>query len=240
MKIFCEYCGVQIDINKENKCPNCGASFEHNVSYKRIHEHKKKQQELDMQEKELNIQGRRIAQQNTSKALGFFSKIFAVAFIVPAIVIIVIIIITIISVAGAIDRQKNKVDDDIKNGSVEFVEKASTVGLNEYGVTSKYRVMVDSYEVIDTHFKPQDGYQFVTFHFVIENLTDSRLFLYDMIDCVVGGVVQESTWDNDRNEIPSSVPKGLKVEGYQAFEVPIDATSYDIKYGDYVTIHIEK
>ena len=46
MKIFCEYCGVQIDVNKDSKCPNCGASFEHNVSYKKIREHKKKHEEL--------------------------------------------------------------------------------------------------------------------------------------------------------------------------------------------------
>ena len=36
------------------------------------------------------------------------------------------------------------------------------------------------------------------------------------------------------------IAEDLTVKGTATFIVPKDATSYDIRYGDYVTIHIEK
>ena len=40
--------------------------------------------------------------------------------------------------------------------------------------------------------------------------------------------------------LPFYIKTCLAVKGESTFEVPINATSYDIKYGDYVTIHIVK
>jgi hypothetical protein len=36
------------------------------------------------------------------------------------------------------------------------------------------------------------------------------------------------------------ISRELAVKGTATFIVPVDALSYDIRYGDYVTIHIEK
>ena len=35
MKIYCDYCGTQIDTDKNNNCPNCGASFADNERLKK-------------------------------------------------------------------------------------------------------------------------------------------------------------------------------------------------------------
>ncbi len=35
MKIYCDYCGTQIDTDKNNNCPNCGASFADNEGLKK-------------------------------------------------------------------------------------------------------------------------------------------------------------------------------------------------------------
>ena len=42
------------------------------------------------------------------------------------------------------------------------------------------------------------------------------------------------------SELPMFIASGLTVTGTATFIVPKAATSYDIRYGDYITIHIEK
>lgn len=241
MKISCEYCGSQIDITKSNVCPNCGASYANNISYKNIKEH-------EMKEKELDLEGKRIAHENAkgvTKILNSFSKVFIASFFIPIIIIIIVFVVGVFIVTKGqrvVNSSSNKVIDTIINSNIDSadVEKAVTVSLNEFAETSNYKVKVDSYEVIEDYpFKPTEGYQVVTFHFIVENVSGVRYNLYDSINCVVDGIAQSSKHDFDRDSLPYFIEKDLTVHGYKAFEVPINALSYDIKFGNYVTIHIE-
>ena len=56
MKFFCEYCGCNIDANKDLKCPNCGAMYNKNRTYlKMIEEKEKEQQNNKKQGKKISI-----------------------------------------------------------------------------------------------------------------------------------------------------------------------------------------
>ena len=36
MKFFCEYCGCRIDSDVDDKCPNCGASYKKNETFRAV------------------------------------------------------------------------------------------------------------------------------------------------------------------------------------------------------------
>lgn len=42
MKIYCEYCGAQFDIETNHECPECGAAFDKNKYAFELQEQKKK------------------------------------------------------------------------------------------------------------------------------------------------------------------------------------------------------
>lgn len=256
MKVICEYCGTQIDINKNSLCPSCGASFENNLSYKRIKEHKKKHEEIDLQEREVNLENKRLFHQSINNVTGVFKNVSGIfKIVVPIIFLIIILVFVFVFYAVSKSFSRNDIGSSIssdngisdvldniinKEDGEQINDKEVIVGLNEFGEISKYRVKVDSYEVIKKYpFAILDGYQIVTFHFIVENLTGEKYWLSDSINCIVDGIAQNSKHDFDRDGLPASIAKDLTVHGYEAFEVPKNAKSYDIKFGDYITIHIE-
>jgi hypothetical protein len=74
---------------------------------------------------------------------------------------------------------------------------------------------------------------------LVENLTDVEIRKED-VNCIVDGVAQTNDFTSGYSDLPFFIQKGLTVKGTATFEVPVNATSYNIRYGDYVTIHIEK
>jgi len=84
-----------------------------------------------------------------------------------------------------------------------------------------------------------DDYEYVKFHLVVENLKDSRLTKED-VNCIVDGIAQTNYYSSGYSDLPMFINKGLTVKGTATFEVPKNANSYEIKYGDYVTIKISK
>ena len=51
--INCEHCGSLIDVEKETKCPNCGAPYKNNKQYKEYLNYKKKKIEIDLETQKL-------------------------------------------------------------------------------------------------------------------------------------------------------------------------------------------
>lgn len=248
MKIICEYCGTQIDVNKDSICPSCGASFESNVSYKNFKEHKKKHDEIELKEREASLENRKLLHQTINNVTGTFNNVSNVFKFVPIIILFMIIVFVFVfyNISKTFSERTGNIINDSNSFFEQFddnsdVEKKVVVNLNEFAETSKYRVKVDSYEVIKKYpFDVLDGYEVVTFHFIVENLTGEKYWLRDSINCVVDGIAQNNKYNYDRDELAISIDKGLTIHGYKAFEVPKNAGSYDIKFGDYVTIHIEK
>ena len=233
MKFFCEYCGCRIDATVDDKCPNCGASYKKNATFIKL-------------EKEQNEKMDKINEVQ-NEMLNHVSRTFKVSkvvFIIPVIIFIFIIITTVsifIRTQKNYDNKTSIINDNIDNTPEEIkIEPVTVSGLNVYGEISDYRVKVTGYEDVEKRYSDlQEGYKYVKFYLEVENLTDKSIGSMN-VNCIVNGVAQTNERSSGYSTIPFSISKGLTVKGDATFEVPIDATSYDIRYGDYITIHIEK
>jgi len=144
-------------------------------------------------------------------------------------------------IKSQIDNNKQtEIKDNVQSIFDSKKEEDVVVDFDEYAQTSKYKVKVNKYEVVEDKFnRLDDDYEYVKFHLLVENLTDKELTKED-VNCIVDGIAQTNDFTSGYSDLPMFISKGLTVKGTATFEVPKDATSYDIKYGDYITIHIEK
>lgn len=237
MKFFCEYCGNRIDAEKDHKCPNCGASYKKNEKFLKIEEERIKEKQVNNEYKQKIINH----VIDTMKVSRFL-------FVIPIIffaIIFTVVLISIISDARKSNNQQNnninveEIFDSILGEDSKEQEKI-IANFNEFAETKNYKVKVEKYEVVDDIFdKADQGYQLVKFHLIVENLTANEISRED-VNCIVDGVAQTNTRLSGYSELPLRISRELAVKGTATFIVPIDATSYDIRYGDYVTIHIEK
>lgn len=231
MKFFCEYCGNRIDAEKDNKCPHCGASYKKNKNFIKLEEEKQKEKELNNEYKN-KIFNHAL---NTMK----FSKLFLMFPILIFIIVFIIIIVNFINFNKNVDSTYNKFETILET-DIDSEEKAIVVGFNEYGVTANYKVKVTDYEVVEDIFNRADeGYEYVKFYLMVENLSNNQIYKDD-VNCIVDGVAQTNEFTSGYSSLPMFIQKKLAVTGTATFLVPEDTTSYDIRYGDYVTIHIEK
>ena len=240
MKFFCEYCGNRIDAEVDRKCPNCGASYKKNQSFIRLQEERKQQQEVNTEFKN----------EVMNHTLGVM-KVSKFIFIIPVIVFLIIFSIVIFSFININKSFKND-SDNIQDGVESVIDsitdqvnnktesKKITVGLNEYGEVKDYKFTVRYYEVVEDRFrKAGEGYELVKFHLMLGNLSDDELRREDVY-CIVDEVSQENEITSGYSDLPMFIATDLTVKGTATFIVPKDATSYDIRYGDYITVHIEK
>jgi len=248
MKFFCEYCGNVIDANEDDKCPNCGATYRKNKSFLKLQEEKNKE---DQQNKEFKQQVRNQAL-GTIKASKWLILVPIIMFVVVvSIVIFIIVSFTkdfnnksnqindgVNSIFDSVNQQiKDQLDEDLKE---EKEPEKVTVGFDEYGSTDEYKVKVTKYEVVEDIFnRVEEGYELVKFHLVVENISGEEIDRED-VNCIVDGVAQNNDIYSGHSELPFDIPKDLAVKGTATFEVPKNATSYDLKYGDYIKIYIEK
>ena len=238
MKFFCEYCGNRIDAEVDEKCPNCGASYKKNKSFIELEKNRVQQNELNDEYKHKII----------NHVLGTmkFSKVFMVIPILIFIIVLTIIIVSFINFGKDVNdkEQENIIDVQEKLESIiddnSKEQEKVTVNFNEYAETQKYKVKVEKYEVVEDIFNEADeGYELVKFHLIVENLTDTSI-RSENVNCIVDGIAQTNDVYSGHSDLPFHIDKELAVKGTSTFFVPINASSYDIRYGDYVTIHIEK
>ena len=227
MKFFCEYCGNRIDAEKDHKCPHCGASYKKNKSFIKLQEEKNQREQMVTENSQKVLK--------TVFGVFAFSKLFM---LVPIIIFIVIITIAV----KTVNKQIN-IKDGIKTEINELNKKAEekiTVGFNEYAETSEYKVKVTKYEVVEDKFnRLDDNYEYVKFHLVVENTSNKELTKEDVY-CIVDGISQTNDFSSGYSNLPMFIAKDLAVTGTATFEIPVGTTSFDIRYGDNVTIHIEK
>lgn len=225
MKFFCEYCGCRIDADKHDKCPNCGAKYNLNKTYIKLQEEKNKREEKK-NELEDEIVEHTISTFNLSR-------------IVFIILLIIFFVIFGIILTGIITRNKS----DLKPSNIEdekIIESEVYVNLNEYGATSNYKATVTKYELTQSFMNYTfDDYEYVKFYLLVENTSDEQI-RSENVNCIVDGIAQENEYSSGYSTLPFFIGKGLTVQGTATFKVPKNATSYDIKYGDYITIHVEK
>ena len=230
MKFFCEYCGNRIDADKDHKCNNCGASYKKNKEFIKLHEERKRNLEINNEYKHKVINH----VFDTIKFSGFLM-------IVPIIIFVIVFALIVVGFMNMSNMEKgfNEFIGDV-DSVFEEESKKVTAGFNEFAETKDYKVKVEKYETVEDKFREAGpGYELVKFHLIVENLTNEELMRED-VNCIVDGVAQENNIYAGHSELPMLISRELAVKGTATFIVPIDATSYDIRYGDYVTIHIEK
>lgn len=217
MKFFCEYCGCRINADVEKKCPECGAAYDNNVTFKKLQEERK------------------VSKEKMTKAGKTVMGVFAVQWIFTA-----IISLLIFSVIGFLIFKQIKNIKEPNSTSINKNDKIVEVNLGEYAKTNKYQVMVTGYEKDDSiHFDENEGYEYIKFNLQVENLTDKQI-RSEEVNCIVDGVAQTNDTYSGHSTLPFFISSKLTVKGEAVFEVPVSATAYDIKYGDNVIIHIEK
>lgn len=243
MKFFCEYCGNRIDAEVDEKCPNCGASYKKNKSFIELEKNRVQQNELNNEYKHKII----------NHVLGTmkFSKVFMLIPIIFFLIVFTTIIVLVLNFGNDSKKDANKFDNDTNMEKIEdkinsmFDEQTKeqekvTVGFNEFAETEKYRVKVEKYEVVEDMFHHAgEGYELVKFHLIVENLSDTSI-RSENVNCIVDGIAQTNDVYSGHSDLPFHIDKELAVKGTSTFFVPVNASSYDIRYGDYVTIHIEK
>lgn len=249
MEIFCDYCGSRFETEGCDCCPSCGAPFSQDSEMKNAAAQERKLHELRMKEQELRLMEAELNSVSEKRRKSKKNPVMTVTFVV---FFITFFIITF-SVIGGIRSNINVNISGIKDASssikeripkVTFTEEADvpvTVSFNETAETVHYSVICDSFEKIDRYpFTPDDGYMYVTFHFRIKNTGIGKLNPPSSFYCSVNGEICSKTWDSERREPPmGTLPAGVSTSGNICFEVPVDAESFDIRYGDYVTIHID-
>lgn len=67
MKIYCDYCGSQIETAEQSNCPHCGASYANDKELLEERERVKRLNELDEKQRQLDIE--RMKQENQQKSL---------------------------------------------------------------------------------------------------------------------------------------------------------------------------
>ena len=60
MKIYCDYCGAQIDPAIHKNCPNCGGSYSNDDELKAIQARANKLEDLDIEQRRLEIERMRL------------------------------------------------------------------------------------------------------------------------------------------------------------------------------------
>ena len=223
MKFFCEYCGNRIDAEKDEKCPHCLASYRQNKSFKKLQEQNNKETEINNENKQKLIKH--------VFCIFSFSKFL---FIIPIIVFLIIISIFLtvfVKFGNNFDLKSGTFDNNVENIEANF---------NEFAKIEEYGFKVTRYEIVENIFdQPEEGYEYVKFYFTVENLSNKELTKEDVY-CIVDGISQTNDFTSGYSDLPMFIAKDLIVTGTSTFIVPKDAVGYDIRYGDYITIHIEK
>lgn len=263
MIIHCEYCGAQFNIENHNVCPECGASFDKNKYAFEIKENKRKNERLEQESKRLANEAKKAAieqqkaqteytknrtqmQKKASKTAKFIALIIGSPFILIAALIAISIFLGIImgiyTVATGDDSWMEE-DTEI----VEVVEDEKEPNFyensgifNEPVSNGIITVTIDEIKEVDPYpFKADKDHMYVIIHFLVENISEKEYEGKSSIYCLADGIMMDSKWVNDYKELYyRTIPKGMKVDGYLSFQVPIAAEELEIQYGEYITIKI--
>ena len=233
MRITCEYCGSSIDTEKDDKCPSCGANIGTNKEMKEAMNIQKQQEKENLEQSRLyNMEKDRLLKSQESATK--FVKFVKIGCSIPIILIILMMTIAFIGVL-----KNNNIINNKEEKTIEIIEKQVEGNLKETVSTSTYSVICDNYEEFERYSKPTSGYKYIRFHFIIENISDEEIYDNVPVRAIADGIQCERANFSDKKVLPNlNIMPGAKNDGYIGFEIPENAELIDIKYGNYITIHI--
>lgn len=247
MQIICEFCGAAVNIQEDDICPNCGASYADNVQYQERKKLELEKEKLEIKKKKTTYEKRQAAAKRQAEekrkqktVATWMITIIALFFLAPMIVGFFIGMYEGITGENIFQDETN-----IEYEDVEILEpsyQANQGNFDEFVYNGVYSVSIDKIQECNReYYTPKKGYMFVEVHFVITNSSNEECQVWERnVNCIVNGFVQERCWDSNYHEITSDyISPGLSVDGWEIFEIPINAQTIEIKYGDYITINID-
>ena len=246
MKFSCEHCGTLIDTDKDKNCPHCGAPYSRNKEYSEAKDYKRKHNDFDLKEREVDIHSKELQNKIVENSLNNVSKVskFSKVFVVIFILIFLVALFFIVKGALNIKNNREEVYKDLFNIDNSEVK----VSYNENGVTDNYEFKCDGIAIYDydSFFEPEDergNNEYYDFHIIFKNKSDKLKNL--------SSIVLTYTDENGNEDvIAKSYSSGMKPDrleffareqvtytGYITFIVPKYVTDVKLKY-DRVTISI--
>ncbi len=248
--IECEYCHTLIS-EDDVKCPHCGANCS-NVIKKYREEHQKEEEEKEKEALEVfnNVVGKN----------GKVVSIIATIIILIVFAVFVMQFINFGKTRNTIRNNMNNMENNtIDEPTQQQKNEKITVAYNEEATTSNMKVILDSYELYERSSKNFEsyntpkGYQKIAFHFTIENLGNSDLSTYSLIELTADDSKVEKSdlklhpgfekvvtgKENYEEVINSYIGSGKLLKGYVGYLVPKDKKVLKFYIGDDITIEME-
>lgn len=236
MKIICEHCGTNINIESDSICPNCKAPYNNNKEFIKYKEEKEKEKKDSMELKNRII-----------KKFHNTSKIFIVMYIVFFLVIAAGFTFIITQIIKDNKRSTNVINDiipnetindkidDIINENINNIEK-ETDKKEESNIEFKYSKVsfVSNLKWNGSSiYKAKNGYKIALINISIKNDTGKTMYISNNdVICSINGVIQEnvSFYIHDYKELPTTIEAGFIAEGYVAYEVKKDVKTFDLTF----------
>lgn len=88
------------------------------------------------------------------------------------------------------------------------------------------------YDFNNQFITPKDGYEYMYFEFIFENISDSDEHISSMLnwECYADNMKVDQTWDMDNNGLDATLSTGRQTQGIVIFEVPKDAQTIELEY----------
>ena len=228
MKFYCEYCRSQIDADKDKKCPSCNASYKDNKEYKKLLEEREHQKE--------QIKEQQKFVQKQFKRIGITSGIFAL--IIPIFALIIFGTIVYVGIKESKNsNSKFETDFNKKSEVVEDIEvEKDPVVINQEKSSADYKIKFEKYKLIEQ--KKDKEFDKLEVILIVEKISDKFSAWGEEIYCLVNNVSQNKDHFNSDNSTyikDKNVPTSKKI----TFYIPKDTKSFDIKYGDEISFHID-
>lgn len=224
----CQYCG-SIITEKDVTCPKCGANCSDVIKNyrKALEEEEEAKKKLSKEE----MEAMKKKSQEIQKAISIpFYLVFGAVFLI--VIFTFFMIFNNIRNQSSSNRDRDTVQGTLHEEAFDTKDEAP-----------KYNILVDQYEeyeYYDDFFHDcnmKEGYQWVAFHFVIENITDETISTSSIVNHISLKVEDEMAnkkflkaddhfcevrrGKNDYTELPSTnLLAGDKISGYVGFEVP--------------------
>ena len=145
--INCEHCGCLIDVEKNIKCPNCGAPFKNNKQYKEYQEYKKRKKEIELESQQISNDIRKDIHQTSQKAIP-------AVFLVIIFIFVFICFITFI-VFRSITTQLNNIENNFPDLEIEdnhniiddYYKDYTDLNNEEINISFNEEANTDSYDI---------------------------------------------------------------------------------------------
>lgn len=235
MKITCEHCGTGIDVDKDKRCPNCGASYSNNKEYKELRDTKRKSTDYDFREREADIRTKELGNQIIEKTLNTQKKFK----IIPVIAMIIFLSIFVIVLYNIFSFGNNSKLD--KENTILYGETAESTNYDiKCDEITKYKL-----NTLEEKEKPSN-IEYYNFHIVFNNKSDSWATLSNIALTYTDDKGNENisakrhnqNTEEMQNGLPYIATNSVSYSGNLTFEIPTYVKDVTIIYGK-TKIYIE-